>query len=147
MDDYGGEKSVQKKHQMTYEQAFIARFGTPSPNLDWGFGSNTAATTRSLNSNSMAYSSKAITRAATSTAESNWTLTEGYTATFNDAEMQASERNTEFMRLRKEITDAPANPIEQKLDRIIELLEGTLETKQKGIDFSANPWWDRFLDK
>ena len=83
MDDYGGEKSVQKKHQMTYEQAFIARFGTPSPNLDWGFGSNTAATTRSLNSNSMAYSSKAVTRAATSTAESNWTLTEGYTATFN----------------------------------------------------------------
>lgn len=65
----------------------------------------------------------------------------------NDAEMQAAERNTEFMRLRKEITAAPANPIEQKLDRIIELLEGTLETKQKGLDFSANPWWDRFLGK
>ena len=65
----------------------------------------------------------------------------------NDAEMQASERNSEYMRLRKEITQTPANPIEQKLDRIIELLEGTLETKQKGLDFSANPWWDRFLDK
>lgn len=42
---------------------------------------------------------------------------------------------------------APVNPIEQKLDRIIELLEGTLQTKAKGIDFSANPWWDRFLEK
>lgn len=63
----------------------------------------------------------------------------------NEAEMQAAERNSEYMRLRKEITQTPANPIEQKLDRIIELLEGTLETKQKGLDFSANPWWDRFL--
>ncbi len=65
----------------------------------------------------------------------------------NEAEMQASERNTEFMRLRKEITDAQVNPIEQKLDRIIELLEGTLSMKPKGADFSANPWWDKFLDR
>lgn len=65
----------------------------------------------------------------------------------NDAEMQAAERSSEFLKLRKEITQTPANPIEQKLDRIIELLEGTLETKAKGLDFSANPWWDRFLDK
>lgn len=65
----------------------------------------------------------------------------------NEVELKAAERNTEFMELRKEITKAPANPIEQKLDRIIELLEGTLVTKQKGLDFSANPWWDKFLEK
>lgn len=61
--------------------------------------------------------------------------------------LQAAERNSEFMRLRKEITQTPANPIEAKLDRIIELLEGTLSMKQKGADFSANPWWDKFLDR
>lgn len=42
---------------------------------------------------------------------------------------------------------APANPIEAKLDRIIELLEGTLTMKPRGADFSANPWWDKFIDK
>lgn len=39
------------------------------------------------------------------------------------------------------------NPIEAKLDRIIELLEGTLHTKQKGLDLSENVWWNKFLDK
>ena len=116
MDDYGGEKSVQKKHQMTYEQAFIARFGTPSPNLDWGFGSNTAATTRSLNSNSMAYSSKAVTRAATSTAESNWTLTEGYTATFNRSyyekiEAKMPERQQTTGSATPKVSDAVKRPM------------------------------------
>ena len=36
----------------TYEKAFISRFGTPSPNADWGFGSSTANTralTRAMN--------------------------------------------------------------------------------------------------
>ena len=33
----------------TYEQAFISRFGTPSPDADWGFGpSTTKASTRAL---------------------------------------------------------------------------------------------------
>ena len=33
----------------TYEQAFISRFGTPSPDADWGFGpSTTQASTRAL---------------------------------------------------------------------------------------------------
>lgn len=62
-------------------------------------------------------------------------------------ELQAAERSSEFQKLRTEITQTPANPIEAKLDRIIELLEGTLTMKQKGADFSANPWWNRFLDK
>lgn len=65
----------------------------------------------------------------------------------NEAEMQSAERESEFLKLRKEITQTPANPIEAKLDRIIELLEGTLSMKQKGADFSANPWWDKFLDR
>lgn len=36
----------------TYEKAFISRFGTPSPDADWGFGSSTANTralTRAMN--------------------------------------------------------------------------------------------------
>ena len=40
----------------------------------------------------------------------------------------------------------PQNPIEAKLDRIIELLEGTLQIKQKGLDLTS-PWWNKFLDK
>lgn len=36
--------------------------------------------------------------------------------------------------------------IEAKLDRIIELLEGTLMIKEKGLDLTS-PWWNRFLDK
>ena len=91
MEDYGGEKSVQKKHQMTYEQAFVSRFGTPSPNLDWGFGPRTTAATRSLNSTWTNYP-KVGTRAVTSTDESNWTLSEGYTATFGQSYYEKIEQ-------------------------------------------------------
>lgn len=38
------------------------------------------------------------------------------------------------------------NSIEAKLDRIIELLEGTLYIKNKGLDLTS-PWWNKFLDK
>ena len=34
----------------TYEQAFISRFGTPSPDADWGFGPDANAGTRALES-------------------------------------------------------------------------------------------------
>lgn len=39
------------------------------------------------------------------------------------------------------------SPIEAKLDRIIELLEGTIQIKQKGLDLSENVWWNKLLDK
>ena len=45
--DFGQTK--QQQIQETYEEAFISRFGTPSPNLDWGFGERTTAATRALN--------------------------------------------------------------------------------------------------
>lgn len=35
--DYGAQ-TKQQQIQETYEEAFISRFGTPSPNQDWGFG-------------------------------------------------------------------------------------------------------------
>lgn len=34
--------------------------------------------------------------------------------------------------------------IEDKLDRIIELLEGALTVKQQGLNLTGK-WWDRFL--
>ena len=37
------EQAYKKQVQDTYEQAFIARFGTPSANQDWGFGSSAAS--------------------------------------------------------------------------------------------------------
>ena len=40
----------------TYEKAFISRFGTPSPDADWGFGpSTTQASTRTITVNGDAY--------------------------------------------------------------------------------------------
>ena len=40
----------------TYEKAFISRFGTPSPDADWGFGpSTTKAGTRTITVNGDAY--------------------------------------------------------------------------------------------
>ena len=40
--DFGGQ-TQQQKIQETYEEAFISRFGQPSPNLDWGFGDYSAS--------------------------------------------------------------------------------------------------------
>ena len=45
--DFGQTK--QQQIQETYEEAFISRFGNPSPNQDWGFGERTTAATRALN--------------------------------------------------------------------------------------------------
>lgn len=42
--DFGQTK--QQQIQETYEEAFISRFGNPSPNQDWGFGSQTTAQAR-----------------------------------------------------------------------------------------------------
>ena len=91
--DYS-DVQVQDQQQMiqdAYEQAFISRFGKPSPTLDWGFGPRTTAATRSLNSSWTNYP-KVGTRAVTSTAESNWTLSEGYTATFGQSYYEKIER-------------------------------------------------------
>ncbi len=35
--------AVEQNIRETYEKAFVTRFGTPSPNQDWGFGSHIAA--------------------------------------------------------------------------------------------------------
>lgn len=35
----------------------------------------------------------------------------------------------------------------EKLDRIIELLEGTLQVKNKGFDFKSNPLWEKMIDR
>ena len=43
--DFGGQ-TQQQKIQETYEEAFISRFGQPSPNLDWGFGDYSASKAR-----------------------------------------------------------------------------------------------------
>ena len=37
--------------------------------------------------------------------------------------------------------------IAKKMDRIIELLEGTLVTKPQGFNLKNNPWLDRMLSK
>lgn len=47
----------------------------------------------------------------------------------------------------EEVPQQTQNPIEAKLDRIIELLEGTLMIKEKGLDLTNNIWWNKFLDK
>jgi hypothetical protein len=49
--------------------------------------------------------------------------------------------------LAEEVPQQTQNPIEAKLDRIIELLEGTLMIKEKGLDLTNNIWWNKFLDK
>ena len=38
------------------------------------------------------------------------------------------------------------DPVLERLDRIIALLEGTLEVDRKGLKLDS-PWWKRFLDK
>ena len=38
------------------------------------------------------------------------------------------------------------DPVIERLDRIIALLEGTLEVDRKGLKLDT-PWWKRFLDK
>ena len=49
--DFAGQ-AVQQNIKETYEKAFISRFGTPAPNHDWGFGSNSAAVrTRAIEAN------------------------------------------------------------------------------------------------
>lgn len=42
-------------------------------------------------------------------------------------------------------TAVPLDDINKKLDRIIELLEGTLVTKNQGFNLQDNPWLDRML--
>lgn len=44
-------------------------------------------------------------------------------------------------------TAVPLDDISKKLDRIIELLEGTLVTKNQGFNLKDNPWLDRMLSK
>lgn len=44
-------------------------------------------------------------------------------------------------------TAVPLDDISKKLDRIIELLEGTLITQHKGFNLQDNPWLDRMLSK
>jgi len=44
-------------------------------------------------------------------------------------------------------TAVPQDDISKKLDRIIELLEGTLVTKPQGFRLQDNPWLDRMLSK
>ena len=44
-----GESSANLGVVETYEKAFVNRFGTPSPEADWGFGSDAKAGTRSGN--------------------------------------------------------------------------------------------------
>lgn len=44
-------------------------------------------------------------------------------------------------------TATPLDDINKKLDRIIELLEGTLVTKNQGFNLQDNPWLDRMLKK
>lgn len=44
-------------------------------------------------------------------------------------------------------TAVPLDDISKKLDRIIELLEGTLITQNKGFNLQDNPWLDRMLSK
>ena len=46
----------------------------------------------------------------------------------------------------EEVPGRQGTAVEQKLDRIIELLEGTLSIKQKGLDLSSNAWFSKSLD-
>ena len=46
----------------------------------------------------------------------------------------------------KPVLPEPKDPVLERLDRIIALLEGTLEVDRKGLKLDS-PWWKRFLDK
>lgn len=67
----------------TYEQAFISRFGTPSPDADWGFGPNTT-------------DSKATTRSVTTPACPNIDkpYDEEWVATYNETAKEPTQANT-----------------------------------------------------
>ena len=80
MDKYGGEQSVKNNVQDTYEQAFVARFGKPSPTLDWGFGRKTAANTRAA-------------RAFTRTDDVSYTVSEGYDVSYDKEYFDAIKAN------------------------------------------------------
>jgi hypothetical protein len=45
----------------------------------------------------------------------------------------------------KPVSTAGQDAIVQRLDRIIELLEGTLVVDKKGLKLDS-PWWDKMLD-
>lgn len=47
----------------------------------------------------------------------------------------------------KPVLPEPKDPVIERLDRIIALLEAPLTTQEKGLDLAGNPWWSRFLDK
>ena len=67
----------------TYEKAFISRFGTPSPDADWGFGPNTT-------------NSKATTRSVTTPACPNIDkpYDEEWVATYNETAKEPTQTNT-----------------------------------------------------
>ena len=68
-----------------------------------------------------------------------------------------AKTNTKTQKIKAETEDVAANAvpstavplddINRKLDRIIELLEGTLVTKNQGFNLQDNPWLDRMLSK
>ena len=68
-----------------------------------------------------------------------------------------AKTNTKTQKIKAEAEDVAANAvpstavplddINRKLDRIIELLEGTLVTQNKGFNLQDNPWLDRMLSK
>lgn len=68
-----------------------------------------------------------------------------------------AKTNTKTQKIKAEAEDVAANAvpstavplddINRKLDRIIELLEGTLVTKNQGFNLQDNPWLDRMLSK
>lgn len=47
----------------------------------------------------------------------------------------------------KPVLPEPKDPVIERLDRIIALLEAPLTTQEKGLDLAGNPWWAKFLDK
>ena len=67
----------------TYEKAFISRFGTPSPDADWGFGPSTT-------------NSKATTRSVTTPACPNIDkpYDEEWVATYNETAKEPTQANT-----------------------------------------------------
>ena len=68
-----------------------------------------------------------------------------------------AKTNTKTQKIKAETEDVAANAvpstavplddINHKLDRIIELLEGTLVTKNQGFNLQDNPWLDRMVSK
>ena len=46
----------------------------------------------------------------------------------------------------KPVLPEPKDPVIERLDRIIELLEGTLTVDKKGLKLDTS-WWEKFLGK